>query len=475
MFYRALADNTGAMPVRLTFDRLMVALLFLAILASACLMPAQNDTWWHLRVGQEMWKVGSPLYTDTFSFTAPGAFWRNHEWLTQLGFYGLYSLGGMPLLTFAGALLVLASWALSWRLMTGPARWRVILVGVALPANAVEWSLRPQLVTLVILPLLTWCILQRRLRWIPLLFMLWANLHAGFMLGLVVFAVIASVMVVQDHRMWRALAGTFVLSILATVVNPLGTKLWNTVFESIGRSASIGITEFRSAQLLSPEDLPFWIIAAMLTALSLRRAREVWSDPGFPLIAVALVLMPASMRYSRNIPLFLLLAIPAITRLMMLREPALESSRAVRREHPALNTTVLAGFVVLAGFGVAYAWRLPLQRLHWEPLSAGAITAVADCPGPLYNRYDDGGYLLWFVQSRRVFVDSRQDPYPLPFLQEHLRTENSGAYADVFTRYGIRCAFLPPASPIAKNLQRDRWLPLYQDNDWVVLREGDLR
>src|SRR5258706_12745983 len=107
------------MSARLTFDRLAVAVLFLAILASACLMPAQNDSWWHLRVGQEMWKIRSPLYTDTFSFTAPGALWRNHEWLTQLGFYALYSLGGMPLLTFGGAILVTLAWRVSWLLMAG--------------------------------------------------------------------------------------------------------------------------------------------------------------------------------------------------------------------------------------------------------------------------------------------------------------------------------------------------------------------
>ena len=70
-----------------TFDRLVVALLFLAIFAIGCLMPAQNDTWWHLRAGQEMWRRHSLLFTETFSFTAAGAPWPNHEWLTQLGFY----------------------------------------------------------------------------------------------------------------------------------------------------------------------------------------------------------------------------------------------------------------------------------------------------------------------------------------------------------------------------------------------------
>ena len=39
-------------PRSLTFDRFAEALFFIAVGFTACLMPAQNDTWWHLRAGQ---------------------------------------------------------------------------------------------------------------------------------------------------------------------------------------------------------------------------------------------------------------------------------------------------------------------------------------------------------------------------------------------------------------------------------------
>ena len=53
-------------------------------------MPAQNDTFWHLRAGFEAWHGGMPLYRDTFSHTAFGQYWPNHEWLTQAVFYAAY-------------------------------------------------------------------------------------------------------------------------------------------------------------------------------------------------------------------------------------------------------------------------------------------------------------------------------------------------------------------------------------------------
>ena len=82
-----------------TFDRLLTTLLFLAIALAAFLMPAQGDTWWQLRAGQEMWRTRDVLLRDTFSHTVNGAPWPNHEWLSQVLFYGAYEAGGLPLLT----------------------------------------------------------------------------------------------------------------------------------------------------------------------------------------------------------------------------------------------------------------------------------------------------------------------------------------------------------------------------------------
>jgi hypothetical protein len=471
------ADTISAMTARLTFDRLAVAMLFLAVLASACLMPMQNDSWWHLRVGQEIWRLRAPVYLDAFSFTVPGSVWRNHEWLTQLGFYGVHTLGGLPLLTFAAALLATSAWAVSWSLMAGPAAWRVVLVGLALPAAAVQWSVRPHLVTLCLVPLVLRCLLRGQWRWIPPMFLLWANLHAGFVAGLVVVGTAAAVLVAQDRSRWRALAATMVLSVLATLVNPLGIAIWTAAFEGVGRSASIGISEFRAASLLVPGDWPFWALALLLAALSIRQASRTtdWTNPNFPLVATSLVLMPTAVMYSRNIPLFVLLAVPAITQLLVMQHAGTMRVTSVRRERFALNVALLVALIVMAGGSVGYAWQVPAARLEWEPMSARTIDAVASCPGQVYNRYDDGGYLLWFVPSRRVFIDSRQDPYPLELLREHLRTENSGDYTGLFATYGIRCAFLPPESPIAANLRRDGWLPLSQDRRWIVLRAVDRR
>src|SRR5262249_14452870 len=130
----------------LTFDRLKAVLLFIALAAAACFMPAQNDTWWHLREGEILWRGAAPL-TDQFSYTVAGAYWPNREWLSQIVFYGLFRAGGLPLLTGVLAAFVVAAWYLSWRLTTGRSTIRVMLVALALVTSSIQWSLRPQIFT----------------------------------------------------------------------------------------------------------------------------------------------------------------------------------------------------------------------------------------------------------------------------------------------------------------------------------------
>src|SRR5215813_13902112 len=99
-----------------SFNRMMVGLLFTAIVLTACLMPAQSDTYWHLRAGQDIWRTHHVPLVETWSHTAAGRFWPNHEWLWQALSYGLYRVGGMPLLVAGGAAAVTGAFAIVYRL-----------------------------------------------------------------------------------------------------------------------------------------------------------------------------------------------------------------------------------------------------------------------------------------------------------------------------------------------------------------------
>jgi hypothetical protein len=454
---------------RLTFERFEVTLLFVAIAAAASLMPAANDTWWHLREGEMLWHGASPL-VDTFSHTAFAGYWQNREWLSQIAFYALYRIGGLPLLTAALAAVATGAWWLSWRLMTGPTIQRVALIAFALVTSSIEWSVRPQVFTLFFVALTALLIDRRAWLVLPLVFLLWANLHAGVLIGCVLLGVgvISSFM----HESRREAALSFVAALLAfftTALTPIGFALWTETFDVVRRAKAIGLSELQPARLDNWTLLPFWAITIALVILVVRARPWERDSPARRFVVLgALALVPVALIAGRNVPSMLLLGVPAVDTLV---PGQLWRARFRRQstERPLLNAALLAGALAIAVCAVGYSWLKPADRLAWNPLPAGLATATESCPARLYNRFDEGGYLIWFARGQKVFVDSRFDPFPTSLLQEQVRLEDSGDYQQLFGRFDIHCAVIPHDSRLASRLVMDGWQAVYDDAGWVVL------
>jgi hypothetical protein len=459
----------------------MVGLLFGAIVLSACLMPAQSDTYWHLRAGQDFWRTHAVPLVESYSHTAAGAFWPNHEWLWQAASFALFRAGGFPLLTLAGAALVTLAFALAYRLMVGPTSTRFVLMALAMPLSASVWALRPQIASLALLAVLLTLVVRERYLWLPPLFALWANVHGAVALGGVVLGAVALAALwkarrrdADDPRARRralTLAAMLPVCALATALTPLGFKLWSFIFESVGRSREIGIDEWQPATPTKPLEIGFALLALGFLALLVRRrgARPAW--PTLALAAAALAILPLAARAGRNIAPFLLVVIPAASRLLGEDFTFGREARpaAADVERPRFNLAFLSVFVALGVATVGTAWATCLPRLGWRPLSAGALAAVRACPGPLYNRYGEGGFLIWLAPERPVFLDSRQDPYPRAFVRDALAIEAEGDFAAMFARHGVRCAFLPGISPTLPRLRDAGWLTRFHDDTWTVL------
>ncbi|HVT07129.1 MAG TPA: hypothetical protein VHO67_06710 [Polyangia bacterium] len=467
----------------LSFSKLAEGLLLGAVAVCALVMPAASDTYWHLRAGQEIWQTLHVPLADHYSYTAEGRFWPNHEWLWQALSYALHRGGGFPLLEAGGAAIVTGAVALMYRLMVGSIGTRALLIVLGLPLVSCAWALRPQLITQLMLMAVLWLLSRERYRWLPPLFLVWANAHGGVAMGGVVLAVVTPAALARarggaaaDVRRARALAVVTPLCALATLATPLGIRLWTAIAVSIRESHDNGIAEWRSSLELGPFQITFWVLAGAFVVLVLARRRRLraasWAD--LVIWLAALVIFPLAVLAVRNTTLFLLVATPAASRLLgpdfgLRRRP---SDAARSPDRPALNLGLFAAVCLAEGLAVVTAWRAPYANLNWRPLADGAVAAARDCPAQLYNRYNDGGYLIWLVPEKRVFVDNRQDPYPTAFVQEGAAVERGAPYAPLFRRHGIRCAFLPAGDTLAARLQSDGWRTQYADAQWTVLASG---
>ena len=473
---------TGWLGRGLAFDEMAVGLLFVAIAVLALFTPAQSDTFWHLRAGADIWRTGQVPRADLYSHTAYGTPWPDHEWLSQLLMYAAYRVGGgMPGLEIGAGLLILAAAVTVYRLMVGPraTRFALMIAGLAIASSA--WSLRPQLLTLFLLPALVWLLARQRYLLIPPFFLLWANAHGGVALGGVVLGVCTAAAALRavhtrapaDRRRAAALAAVLPLAARAGAATPLGFHIYRFVVTSAARSYEVQIAEWF---VLRPDSLfgvLFWAATIAFAVLVVTRRRAIatgdWSD--WVVVAAGLALLPLGIRSARNIGPFLILAMPAASRALgpTFRFRLSRHPRPPSPDHPRLNLALLLGLGAAALVVVGAGWRAGPARLYWNPFPAAALSALDRCPGPLYNFYGDGGSLVWFAPAHQDFVDGRQDPFPFWLLRQSFAVEHGAPYRPLFDRFGVRCAFVPAKAKLTVQLGADGWRALYADDDWAVL------
>jgi hypothetical protein len=457
-----------------------VGLLYVVLIARALIMPAQNDTYYQLRAGQDIVRTGHVSLVERYSYTAAGRAYGDHEWLSQAVMYLGYRVGGMPGIEILAAAALFAALLIVYRLMVGAPLVRLALMAAVLPLSSLLWVLRPQVSSLLGLMVLAWLIVRERFWLIPILFVVWANAHGGVAVGGIVLGVALGVTALRfavrreaaDRRRLKALAVVLPLAALATAATPLGFHLWGFIVESAGRGHAINVVEWQPLWPTTALGASFWAIALAFAVLLYVRRRTLaaasWAD--WVLVGIVVAFAPIAVQAMRNFGPFLFLVGPAASRLLGPDFRLRRRPRAPSPDHPALNLGLLVGGAVIAAVAVVLVWRSPPEDLDWHPIAAPAIAALRGCEGPLYNHYDEGGYLIWFVPERPVFIDSRQDPYPLPFILDQVAVDRKQKpYRPLFDQWGIRCAFLSVDSSTSRTLVIDRWQTRYRDKKWIVL------
>jgi hypothetical protein len=460
------AYNQRLPPRAMRDTNALWVLLGLAGFAIGALSVMQDDSWWHLRAGQWITQHRSVPAFDPFSWEAePPRPWPNHSWLGQVVFYAAYAAGGLPLLELVCGCALAAAVLLSVTAADRPAQQAFPFALAMLPWLWVVASVRAHLFTVALLALTLWLLCRRRFWPLPLVFLVWANLHGGVALGGLLMGLASVALLVWDRPVGLRLVGWTALSGLATLLTPMGPRLPLFLLESVERMRPLHLVEWMGPGFRLPQDIYFWLCAGALLGWSLWRVSRV-SDTTTRMLGVASVVMFATaVTSARNVPLFLLIALPFSVRL--LPHPVRPTEELPKRANLGV---VLAAAALIAGL-LLVAYRLPMQRLRWTPLTPAAQDQLRSLPEPIFNTYNTGGYLLWFFPERRVFIDSRQDPYPLQLLHDTIDAQRTGNYAALFEKHGFRSALLERGHRLENALFRDGWRVRYADGEFVVFEE----
>ena len=468
---------------------LVVGVLMFVCLANAGGLPllGDPDSQWHIGVGHWMLAHRTVPDVDTFSFTFAGTPWIAKEWLSQLLLTLAYDAGswaGVELLAAAAAAL---SFALLLRLLLRdlkplPA---LLFTGAAAVMMAPHFLARPHVLAFPFMLLWVWGLVravEERRAPQPLLLgamLLWANMHGGFTLGLLLVGPFAleALIGARDHAERKALffgwAKFGVAALLVACITPYG-------YESIlvtSRIFSIGdvlntIAEWRSPDFKSQPTQEVVLLLGLYLAFS-RGLR-------LPLmrLLVVLGLVHLYLDYARNAELLATLAPLAIAPVLVRQFPSLERASASAGRFDGLAQPAGSGAVAL-GLLVAVVFAVGLVRFAnvkppAETMPQAAL-AFAQKEGltakRVFNHYNFGGYLIG--QGVPTFIDGRGELSGGPFIKRFSDAVNRRGPDEKLTglldEYKVQWTFLTRDAAANKLLAHlPGWRLAYSDEQAMI-------
>lgn len=471
---------------KFTFRRVFPYAFFLMIFALVvrqCTL-IDPDLWWHLQTGQDIFLTRSIPHVDIYSFTKSGSEWVTHEWLSELLIYGLYRLTGWGgLVCFFSALVTLAL-VITYRRCDGRPYVAAFALLLAASSSSPLFGVRPQMITFLLASIYI-TVLSRYARegynwtlWtlVPMM-VLWVNFHAGYALGLALIVLyIISIALDRFWKLLRPLALILFASAAVVPLNPNGLRMFSYPFETLTSPAMAAYIEewaspdFHQAMFLPFAALLFILFFALATSNKRASIGEL-----FLLMVTGL----AALRSGRHIPLFALIAAPALARhlwdIMLARGWARWfTSREVPTAGVALLFTLVFAMAP-ATLATVRVWHFVKHQRVYEakkyPVAAVDFLTKTGLPAPIYNAYGWGGYLIRRLYPQyRVYVDGRADVYGDAFLTETLNTyRGQSGWRDPLERLGVRTVLITPEAPLASLLRNDSdWKGVYEDGQAII-------
>jgi len=479
--------------MRLTIRQLFFILLFLGLFLMTLRPIADPDFWWHLRTGQLIVQNHAIPHTDSFSFTNNGKPWVAHEWLSELFMYGLYRLGSYGLLIFAFSLLITGSFFLAY--LRSPQESLPYVAGFTLLLGAIStaptWGVRPQMISLFISSLFLYLLDRYRkegkLRFIiplPLITLVWVNLHAGYFLGLAIMAIYIAGELIDllkadfkkivnsdglSIKSILILCAVLGISILATLVNPNGFHIIFYPFQTLTNQAMQQfIQEWFSPDFHQMEWQPLaWFILAFIGAGMLGK------KPISPTkILLTLVFGYAALRSMRFVPLFAIVTVPILAEqlgsLVRFQSEVKAPSRILKWMTPIL----LISFMLLVS--MRYIQVIQEQsRSIAENFPKAAVDWIAENrpEGYLFNSYGWGGYIIWRLYPQYpVYIDGRADIYGDKFIYAYTNVYRARpGWEQVLDSQAVRLVLVEPESGLASDLRQSPvWAIEFEDQISVV-------
>jgi len=417
------------------FKILIISLFFLYAFCSFMQPLADPDTSWHVKTGEYIYETRTIPQEDPFSYAGDkipfiGKFILTQYWLAQVLFHLIYSYFGTLGLVLLGAATFTGATVLVWRVLKDTGFYLSLLLtgGFTLIMLQDFLAIRPQMFTFLFTAVTIYLLerykerrLKKYLAWLPFLMLVWANIHGGFIYGVVVmfiYLITAYIILFLKNRsialpsepLSRAqlqyFSIIFIASIALSMINPNMYKAFLYAFTVHSQALFSSIEEFltpfstwkvRPSSMLIKYWIYVFIMAILLIIFIIRRH----ITPAL-LIIFSISLTFMSIRY---IPLFAIVA-TAVFKYIPFKT---KKSRSM----PSVYAMKLIAGLVLSGLllyshpfkGHAY---YQYSDTTYYAVTASDFLKENKIKGNIVASYNKSSFLLFqLFPDSRIYSDSR--------------------------------------------------------------------
>lgn len=469
-----------------SFPAMLGAFLVAAVATIVRAFSLDPDVWWHIKSGEAILATHHWPTVDTYSFTVAGQHWLAYEWLGDVLLAATHRIGGLRgmelLIVILGSTIVLSLYALA-TLRSGNSKAGFVASFALLVLATVSFNMRPQMLGYLFL-ILTLITLERFRQgkrgavWLlPILMLVWINTHGSWIIGLGTIAVYLASGLVEfqwgdiEARRWNPadrlrLAGVLILSTLSVLVTPYGTGLLKVPFQ-VASSLPISMGAIEEWQPM-PFSEPFGkaFLCLLLSFILLQFAfRFQWRLEEIGLFLFGTVM---ACLHDRFLLIFVPFFAPLLATVLARWLPRYERPK----DKYALNALLM--FFLLAIVVRYFPSKTSLEQnvAGKFPVEAVEYLNHHSVPGPMFNAYFFGGYLVWSrAPEHKVFLDGRSELY-----------EHAGLLADfleinfirpdglvILQKYGIQSCLIERDAALATFLYAlPDWQRVYEDQTSVL-------
>ena len=449
-----------------------------------------GDTGYHIRVGEYIiYNLTVPRH-DIYSHITPPLPWVAHEWLAEVVMAVVHSFAGLTGTVLFFSFMIALTYYLLFVSVKSSGSSLVLVVGIVLlsiVSSSIHWLARPHILSLL-LTVIWYAILndyqyrEKNLLWLlPLLMLVWVNLHGGFVLGFMLLGIyfvgnFTSVLIATDHtkssskQKCKRLFVVAAFALCLSLINPRGYSILFFPFETVSNKFVMNnVLEFLSPNFHG--SLPYKYLLLLTIAVLAVSKRSV------DLIQFILVLLFTymSLYSARYIPLFAIIVTPILIKQLsaLIRNESKAAQFLQERGRHLQLADASANGNIWPIAAVCFSCLLALMgAVQFEfsdsrmPVAAVEFLKKETIKGKMFNNDEFGDYLIYKAWPKyKVFFDGRSDMYGEKWGIEYLKVVNlRPGWEQVIEKNNMTWIFCHAGSALsAILLEKNDWQLVYAD------------